>query len=154
MFLRENLPSFLDWRTLLVALTCDKFCPFVHTTLLSGCLHALIDSDVLRRREPHDAAIKKADATPKSDCYGPARFCGDSMPQPEAQAHVLEEWFRLPESRRMHATDAVAFAFRLLQDRPEMVARLPIHNDAANHDIIVSWLLPYLNKQSEMNARW
>ena len=48
----------------------------------------------------------------------------------------------------MHATDAVAFAFRLLQDRPEMVARLPIHNDAANHDIIVSWLLPYLNRQA------
>jgi hypothetical protein len=42
------------------------------------------------------------------------------MPQLEAEAHVLEEWFRLPESRRMHATDAVAFAFRLLQDRPEM----------------------------------
>ena len=59
------------------------------------------------------------------------------MPQLEAQARVLEEWFRLPESRRMHATDAVAFAFRLLQDRPEMVARLPVHNDAANHDIIV-----------------
>ena len=75
------------------------------------------------------------------------------MPQLEAQAHVLEEWFRLPESRRMHATDAVAFAFRLLQDRPEMVARLPIHNDAANHDIIVSWLLPYLNRQSELGAR-
>jgi hypothetical protein len=75
------------------------------------------------------------------------------MPQLEAQARVLEEWFRLPESRRMHATDAVAFAFRLLQDRPEMVARLPVHNDAANHDIIVSWLLPYLNRQSEFNSR-
>jgi hypothetical protein len=75
------------------------------------------------------------------------------MPQLEAQARVLEEWFRLPESRRMHATDAVAFAFRLLQDRPEMVARLPIHNDAANHDIIVSWLLPYLNRQGELDAR-
>ena len=45
------------------------------------------------------------------------------MPQLEAQARVLEEWFRLPESRRLHATDAVAFAFRLLQDRPEMFAR-------------------------------
>jgi len=70
------------------------------------------------------------------------------MPQPEAQTRVLEEWFRLPASRRVHATDAVAFAFRLLQDRPEMVARLPIHNDTANHDIIVSWLLPHLNRQA------
>lgn len=59
----------------------------------------------------------------------------------------------MPESRRMHATDAVAFAFRLLQDRPEMVARLPINNDTANHDIIVGWLLPYLNRQSELGAR-
>ena len=75
------------------------------------------------------------------------------MPQLEAQARVLEEWFRLPESRRMHATDAVAFAFRLLQDRPEMVARLPIHNDAANHDIIVGWLLPYLTRQGELGTR-
>jgi hypothetical protein len=75
------------------------------------------------------------------------------MPQLEAQAQVLEEWFRLPESRRMHATDAVAFAFRLLQDWPEMAAHLPIHNDAANHDIIVGWLLPYLNRQSELGAR-
>jgi hypothetical protein len=53
----------------------------------------------------------------------------------------------------MHATDAVAFAFRLLQDWPEMAAHLPIHNDAANHDIIVGWLLPYLNRQSELGAR-
>ena len=35
----------------------------------------------------------------------------------------------------------------------QMVARLPIHNDAANHDIIVGWLLPYLTRQSERNAR-
>ena len=69
------------------------------------------------------------------------------MPQPEAQARVLEEWFRLPESRRIHATDAVVFAFRLLQDRPEMVARLPVH-DSSNHDLIVSWLLPYLHRQA------
>lgn len=71
------------------------------------------------------------------------------MPQPEAQARVLEEWFRLPESRRLHATDAVAFAFRLLQDRPEMFAR---HRERAevDHDVIVNWLLPYLNRQSEL----
>jgi hypothetical protein len=67
------------------------------------------------------------------------------MQQPEAQARVLEEWFRLPESRRLHATDAVAFAFRLLQDRPEMFAR---GRTAVDHDVIVNWLLPYLNRQA------
>jgi hypothetical protein len=68
------------------------------------------------------------------------------MPQPEAQARVIEEWFRLPESRRLHATDAVVFAFRLLQDRPEMFAR-DRGRDRVNHDVIVEWLLPYLNGQ-------
>lgn len=74
------------------------------------------------------------------------------MPQLEARARVLEEWFRLPESRRLHATDAVAFAFRLLQDRPEMFARAQPHDlaqdDAVNHDDILNWLLPYLNRQA------
>lgn len=72
------------------------------------------------------------------------------MPQPEAQARVIEEWFRLPESRRLHATDAVAFAFRLLQDRPEMFARSRGRAELdteVDHDVIVSWLLPYLNRQ-------
>jgi len=69
------------------------------------------------------------------------------MPAPDAQACVLEEWFRLPESRRLHATDAVAFAFRLLQDRPDMVARFRSHGPL-NHDVIVDWLLPYLHRQA------
>ncbi|WP_129776879.1 hypothetical protein [Peristeroidobacter soli] len=69
------------------------------------------------------------------------------MPQPEAQARVIEEWFRLPESRRLHATDAVVFAFRLLQDRPEMFAR-DRGRDHVNHDVIVEWLLPYLTRQT------
>ncbi len=69
------------------------------------------------------------------------------MPQLEAQARVIEEWFRLPESRRLHATDAVVFAFRLLRDRPEMFARNP-GRDKVDHDVIVEWLLPYLNRQT------
>ena len=69
------------------------------------------------------------------------------MPQPEAQARVLEEWFRLPESRRLHATDAVAFAFRLLQDRPDMFARSR-GRATVDHDVIVNWLMPYLNRQA------
>lgn len=69
------------------------------------------------------------------------------MQQLEAQARVIEEWFRLPESRRVHATDAVAFAFRLLQDQPEMFAR-DRGRDEVNHDVILEWLLPYLNRHT------
>lgn len=62
------------------------------------------------------------------------------MTQLDDQARVLEEWFRLPLSRRAHPTDAVAFAYRLLRDRPELFTdRLD-----ASHDMIVKWLLPYL----------
>lgn len=70
------------------------------------------------------------------------------MPQLDAQARVIEAWFRLPESRRLHATDAVAFAFRLLQDQPEMFARMRVHGSTVNPDLIVSWLLPYLRQAS------
>src|SRR5688500_2132510 len=105
----------------------------------------------------HAAERSRAEKNLCSDKNGllcSARFCGDSMPQLEARARVLEEWFRLPESRRLHATDAVAFAFRLLQDRPEMFARAQAnglahdqaHDDAVNHDDILNWLLPYLNR--------
>lgn len=56
------------------------------------------------------------------------------------QARILEEWFRLPQSRRRHPTDAVAFAYRLLRDRPDMlIAEAP-----NGHDMVVNWLLPYL----------
>lgn len=62
------------------------------------------------------------------------------MTQFDDQARVLEEWFRLPPSRRTHPTDAVAFAYRLLRDRPDLFADPP----SASHDLIVKWLLPYL----------
>jgi hypothetical protein len=61
------------------------------------------------------------------------------MAQLEERARILEEWFRLPESRRCHATDAVAFAFRLLQERPEILSE-----SVNGHELIVGWLLPYL----------
>lgn len=63
------------------------------------------------------------------------------MTQLDEKARILEEWFRLPESRRRDATDAVAFAFRLLQEQPEAFRGL---GDAA-HELIVKWLLPYLH---------
>jgi hypothetical protein len=62
------------------------------------------------------------------------------MVQLDERARVLEEWFRLPESRRAHATDAVAFAFRLLQTRPELFSS----QNATGHEQIVTWLLPYV----------
>jgi len=60
----------------------------------------------------------------------------------DAQARVLEEWFRLPISRRCHATDAVAFAFRLMRDQPDLLrnCRQPAH------ELIMQWLQPYLHK--------
>lgn len=64
------------------------------------------------------------------------------MAQLDARARVLEEWFRLPESRRCHATDAVAFAFRLSRDQPELFRHLQV----TSHEPIVDWLLPYLHQ--------
>jgi hypothetical protein len=63
--------------------------------------------------------------------------------QLNAQAHIVEEWLRLPESRRRHATDAVAFAYRLLREEPELLdggAELE-----SCHEVVVQWLLPYLS---------
>lgn len=79
------------------------------------------------------------------------------MAQLDEQMRVLEEWLQLPESRRRHATDVVAFAYRLLRERPELFSfsRPPgdptAPNGAAEGDLeagletIVNWLLPYLN---------
>jgi hypothetical protein len=58
----------------------------------------------------------------------------------DTQARVLEEWFRLPESRRRYATDAVAFAYRLLRDQPELFSG----PKEVGHESIVNWLLPHL----------
>ena len=54
---------------------------------------------------------------------------------------VLEQWLQLPESRRQDATDVVAFAYRLLQERPEFVG----DNRQSSLETIVSWLMPHLN---------
>lgn len=60
------------------------------------------------------------------------------MAEVDERARVLEEWLRLPVSRRQHPTDVVAFAYRLLQDRPDWFAT------ATRHEHIVAWLLPHL----------
>ena len=64
------------------------------------------------------------------------------MAHGDAQTRVLEEWFRLPSSRRQHATDAVAFAFRLLRDEPEILNGLK----DASYEVILHWLTPHLAK--------
>jgi hypothetical protein len=72
------------------------------------------------------------------------------MDQSDAQSHILEEWFRLPESRRQHPTDAVAFAYRILREDPEVVEhelRWP-HGD--RHSLIVEWLMPHLTSRGTL----
>ena len=64
------------------------------------------------------------------------------MTKADTQARVLEEWFRLPESRRCYATDAVAFAYRLLREQPELFGGPP----DIGHESIVNWLLPHLGE--------
>jgi hypothetical protein len=64
------------------------------------------------------------------------------MARLDTQERVLEEWFRLPESRRRHATDAVAFAFRLLRDQPDLFHTF----SDASYELILSWLMPHLQK--------
>jgi hypothetical protein len=63
------------------------------------------------------------------------------MAHGDERERVVAEWLRLPESRRRHATDAVAFAYRLLREQPEIFC-----NQATNHEHIVKWLSPYMNK--------
>ena len=68
---------------------------------------------------------------------------GGSMAHKNERERVLEEWLRLPESRRRHATDAVAFAYRLLREQPELFRDANPHT---SHENIVKWLSPYVNK--------
>ena len=60
--------------------------------------------------------------------------------RPEAQQRVIEEWLRLPASRRQHATDAVAFAFRLMRDEPALLNGLT----DAGYELILKWLTPHM----------
>jgi len=66
--------------------------------------------------------------------------CGGEMAQLDEQMRVLEQWWQLPESRRRDATDAVAFAYRLLQERPELFD----DQRRINLDTVVNWVMPLL----------
>jgi hypothetical protein len=70
------------------------------------------------------------------------------MAQHDAQQRVIEEWLRLPETRRRHATDAVAFAFRLLQDQPELLNDLT----EEGYQLILDWLSPHLSGEPARGA--
>jgi hypothetical protein len=59
----------------------------------------------------------------------------------DEQKRVLEQWLKLPESRRRDATDVVAFAYRLLQERPELIGE----NRQSSLETIVGWLMPHLH---------
>jgi hypothetical protein len=65
------------------------------------------------------------------------------MAHKNERERVLEAWLQLPESRRRHATDAVAFAYRLLREQPELFSD---GNPSTSHENIVKWLSPYVNK--------
>ena len=64
------------------------------------------------------------------------------MEQFDEQRRVLEQWLKLPESRRRDATDVVAFAYRLLQERPELVGE----NRQTSLETIVGWLMQHLHE--------
>jgi len=66
-----------------------------------------------------------------------------TMAHKNERERVVEAWLRLPESRRRHATDAVAFAYRLLREQPELFGN---GSPASSHESIVKWLSPYVNK--------
>jgi hypothetical protein len=68
------------------------------------------------------------------------RARGEGMTSIDLKSLVLEEWFRLPESRRRYATDAVAFAYRLLREQPDLFTG----PKDVGHESIVNWLLPHL----------
>lgn len=59
----------------------------------------------------------------------------------EEQQRVVAEWLQLPETRRRDATDVVAFAYRLLRERPDLF------EDArqVTLDTIVGWITPLLH---------
>lgn len=64
------------------------------------------------------------------------------MAQLDEQKRVLEQWLQLPETRRRDATDVVAFAYRLLRERPEIAGE----NGQTSLDTIVGWLMPHIHK--------
>ncbi|MBB6096001.1 hypothetical protein HNQ60_004892 [Povalibacter uvarum] len=67
------------------------------------------------------------------------------MARLDEKKRVLEQWLQLPESRRRDATDVVAFAYRLLQERPELID----DNRQSSFETIVGWLMPHLKLEAD-----
>jgi hypothetical protein len=59
----------------------------------------------------------------------------------EEQQRVVAEWLLLPESRRRDATDVVAFAYRQLWERPDLVE----DTRQTTLDTNVGWNTPLLH---------
>ena len=67
------------------------------------------------------------------------------MARLDEKKRVLEQWLQLPESRRRDATDVVAFAYRLLQERPDLID----DNRQSSFETIVGWLTPHLKLEAD-----
>jgi hypothetical protein len=91
-------------------------------------------------RAPRRRVRKKPCARELCGCYVPRALWEGLMAHSDAQRRVIEEWLRLPASRRQHATDAVAFAFRFLREEPTLLNGL----SDAGHELILTWLRPHL----------
>jgi hypothetical protein len=103
-------------------------------------------SEVLKQRRWPATSENLSRAAPVALLCFIARVLGPggiTVVRLDAHVHVVEEWLRLPESRRRHATDAVAFAYRLLRDEPELFDT----GKETSHEVVVQWLLPHLNKR-------
>jgi hypothetical protein len=98
-------------------------------------------------RRGREQRFEKPCAQELCGCYVPRALWEGLMARndakrPEAQKRVIEEWLRLPASRRQHATDAVAFAFRLMREEPTL-----LNGGAdAGYELILQWLTPHLSK--------
>ncbi len=87
------------------------------------------------------------DKNPDTECNNALLTCAPAverfMAHPEAQKQVIEAWLRLPETRRRHATDAVAFAYRFLQEQPALFAEWR----DSSYELILGWIKPYLGPE-------
>jgi hypothetical protein len=142
--LRTNLPKI---RSSIRGAAAVHASPTYEMVSIAQAIYLFVGRESLRvsagattRARPRAPADETPDARIFLRCYGPPRSRERALTKAETQARILEEWFRLPESRRRYATDAVAFAYRLLRDQPELVGS----PKEIGHESIVDWLLPHL----------
>jgi hypothetical protein len=142
--LRTNLPKIRSHASSGAAVRVTQTCAMVSIAqaicLFVGRESLRVSAHATTRARARMRMVEKPDARIFRRCYVPPRSRERALTKAETQARILEEWFRLPESRRRYATDAVAFAYRLLRDQPELVGG----PKEIGHESIVDWLLPHL----------